>query len=177
MATTSSTVYITPYPLTNLSVTDGVSTITVGDGITDTGSSYTFTCGSAETLPCTTLTFSADDWVSFAFDCYTDTVHNVTFEKPTYLYGWVIENEASVEDGNGNSVTIMYTATESPEVITGGFSTLYDSTGTVYGESASDLTSWVLTKNDVSLSDTYVDTMSSSTITLIASAPVSGTKD
>lgn len=92
MATSHCVVNVYPYPLTNLSVTDGTSTITVGDGITDSGSYYTFDCGTGETLPTSVLTFSADDWVSFDYECYTDTVHTVSFTKPEFLYAYTDPN-------------------------------------------------------------------------------------
>lgn len=103
MAVTSSTVKIYPYPLTNLSVTDGTTTVTVGNGITDNGSYYNLECGTVGgVLPCITLTFSADNWVSFTHNCYTDTVHTVTFNKPSHLYAWDYEG------------TIIYTDSPTP---------------------------------------------------------------
>ena len=106
MATTHAVVKIYPYPLTNLSVTDGTTTITIGNGITDSGSYYSFDIGTGYTLGCTDLTFSADNYLSFEVYCGTDTVHEITMIKT--MYAWGIESSGSITG------PYVYTFSETP---------------------------------------------------------------
>lgn len=96
---------------------------------------------------------------------YTDT--NASSET---LYAWTIESGASINDGE---ITTIYTKTPDPilDTSTGNFTELFDKDGNSYGKDRSDLMSWTLTKNGTSGGETYVNSMSSSTITLTAIGP------
>lgn len=106
MATTHAVVKVYPYPLTNLSVTDGTSTITIGNGITDSGSYYSFDIGTGYTLGCTDLTFSTDNYLSFEIYCGTDTVHEITMVKTMYAWG--------IQSGGTITGPYVYTFSETP---------------------------------------------------------------
>lgn len=87
------------------------------------------------------------------------------------LYAWTIESGASINDGE---ITTVYTKTPNPvlDTSTGNFTELFDKNGNSYGKNSSDLMSWVL-KNDVgeTMTETYVNSMSSSIIRLEAIGP------
>lgn len=106
MTTTHAVVKVYPYPLTNLSVTDGTSTITIGNGITDSGSYYSFDIGTGYTLGCTDLTFSTDNYLSFEIYCGTDTVHEITMVKTMYAWG--------IQSGGTITGPYVYTFSETP---------------------------------------------------------------
>lgn len=112
---TMADVTIITYPLTDLRVTNGTNTITVGNGITDTGSEYEFTCGSGNPLPCGTLTFSAKGYEDLTFNCYTDySWHLALRKKAENLYAW------SENIGNAYAWTVgsdvYYTESATPSV-------------------------------------------------------------
>lgn len=137
MATTQAEVNIYPYPLTNLTVTDGTTTITYPHAdLIEASDHYELTIGTGHALGCTDLTFSADGYQSITKNCYTDTVHTVTLEalpsKPEYLYAYTDPNASgetlyawTTTDEDSTPITI-YTKTSTPDTS----SVLYNSDGT-----------------------------------------------
>lgn len=130
-------VNIYPYPLTNLTVTDGTTTITYPHAdLIAASDHYTLTIGTSYALGCTNLTFSADGYESVTQYCETDHTYTVTLEalpsKPEYLYAYTDPNASgetlyawTTTDEDSTPITI-YTKTPTPDTS----SVLYNSDGT-----------------------------------------------
>lgn len=101
----------------------------------------------------------------------------ITATKPSKLYSWSRKFYAwTIESGSSVSPSeaiTFYTKTPNPVFDPNNdiYPELFDADGNSYGTGRSALMSWILTKNGSSMSETYFQQVSSSSITLRAIGP------
>lgn len=148
------TVDIQPYPLTHLSITDGINVITFPHkDIEEESTGYLLTIGTSRQLSTGNLTFYADGYEPQTKDCYTDTNHTVVLKKavlPPNLYAYTNPN---VDD--------IYYAWTTPNAPGTKLYAWADDTRTVYTTEATPTTSSTVydnTKTPIDATITAVDT-------------------